>query len=282
MADQKAEKARIKAEKKKLAADKKRNAKEAKKRAKEIAKQERKLENEAEGSGFSVFVITLFIIIVWLLIIGILIKLDVGHFGSEILSPLVKDIPSISWILPTKEATEDDTSVLDGYSDLKAAVTQIRELELELAKVQALNAEYEDTISTLKARVEKLSLYEEDATKLEKEKNLFYEEVIYAAQAPSIEEYAKWYELMEPENAEYWYKRVAQQIQIDEEFNRLADTFAGMKPKNAAAVLEQLDDINRAADILWAMDTEPRAKIMDVIDTEYGAKITKILDKREQ
>ncbi len=282
MADQKAEKARLKAEKKKLAADKKRNAKEAKKRAREIAKQERKLENEAEGSGFSVFVITLFIILVWLLIIGILIKLDVGHFGSEILSPLIKDVPALSWILPNSEATEDDTSVLDGYSDLKAAVEQIRELELELSEAQALNAEYEDTISTLKARVEKLTIYEEDATKLEKEKNLFYEEVIYAANAPSIEEYAKWYETMEPENAEYWYKRVAQQIQVDKEFERLADTFADMKPKNAASVLEKLDDINRAADILWAMDTEARAKIMDVIDTEYGAKITQILDKREQ
>ena len=276
----KAEQARLKNEKKKLKADQKKNAADAKKRAKEIAKQERKLESEQEGSGFSVFIITVFIILVWLIIIGILIKLDVGHFGSEILRPLIGDNQYLSWILPSESNTEgDNTEIYDGYSDLRTAVEQIKALELELAQAQAANRTYEDTISSLKARIAALEIYEEDAAELEKQKNLFYEEVIYADNAPSIEEYAKWYELMEPENAEYWYKRVIAQIEEDEEFEAYAQTFANMKPKEAAALFESMgDNLELAAKILMTIDSDSRAKILDAMDKELAAKLAKLMN----
>ena len=95
-----------KAAKKKLAADKK----EYKKRLKEQRKEQKEKEQEfAERSaeingdnagGLATLVISFLIVLIWLAIMALLIKLDVGHFGSEILAPLLRDIPYVNLILP--------------------------------------------------------------------------------------------------------------------------------------------------------------------------------------
>ena len=42
-------------------------------------------------------------------IIGILIKTDVGGFGSTVLYPLLKDVPYVNKILPQPEETVEQT-----------------------------------------------------------------------------------------------------------------------------------------------------------------------------
>lgn len=88
--DTKAEKKKLSEERKKIKAEQKAQRKEAKQRAKEIAQQEAALTEDEESGGFSVVLVTVLIVIIWLAILALLIKLDVGGFGSGVLSPVLK------------------------------------------------------------------------------------------------------------------------------------------------------------------------------------------------
>ena len=83
---------KIKEERKRLKAEQKEQRKAAKRNAKELAVQEAGLEEE--GSNLPIFLTTIAIVAVWLLILGFLIKLDVGGFGSGVLKPVLKDVPN--------------------------------------------------------------------------------------------------------------------------------------------------------------------------------------------
>ena len=121
----------IKEERKRLKAEQKAQRKEAKKRARELADQEAELEEE--GSNIPIFLTTVAIVGIWLLILCVLIKLDVGGFGSGVLKPLLKDVPVVNKILPTEgPLLQDGEVVVDeyaGYESLKEAVEQIKLLE---------------------------------------------------------------------------------------------------------------------------------------------------------
>ena len=77
------EKKKIQDEKRQLQREQKQQRKEAKRRAKEIAKRENEL-GENEGGGFAAFMATLMIVLVWLAVIAVIIKLDIGGFGSNV------------------------------------------------------------------------------------------------------------------------------------------------------------------------------------------------------
>ncbi len=47
--------------------------------------------------------------------------------------------------------------------------------------------------------------------KFEEEKAKFYKEVVFSDQAPDINEYKKYYESIDPQNAENLYKQVVEQ-----------------------------------------------------------------------
>ena len=96
----------LKESKKQFKQEEKSRRKEAKKRAKEIETQERELDEQIDGNSVSVVIVTLFIIAIWLGILGLLIKMDVGGFGSNVLTPIFKDIPVINMILPSESAVE--------------------------------------------------------------------------------------------------------------------------------------------------------------------------------
>ncbi|MGN1145869.1 MAG: DUF4337 family protein, partial [Acetatifactor sp.] len=83
-----AEKQKLNNEKKQLKQQQKNQKKEAKKRAKEIARQEEALMDEGESNGLVTFGATLLIVALWLAVICVIIKLDVGGFGSSVLTPI--------------------------------------------------------------------------------------------------------------------------------------------------------------------------------------------------
>ena len=126
---------KIKEERKRLKAEQKEQRKEAKRRARELSDQEAELEEE--GSNLPIFFTTIAIVLVWLFILGFLIKLDVGGFGSGVLKPILKDVPVVNKILPsdvplgTEEVIEEEYA---GYTSLKEAVEQIKLLELQLCQ----------------------------------------------------------------------------------------------------------------------------------------------------
>lgn len=278
--DTKAEKQRLKEEKKKIKDEQKAQRKEAKKRAKEISAQEAQLTEDEEAGGVSVFLVTVVIVAIWLAILCLLIKLDVGGFGSNVLAPVLKDVPVINKILPAESViTTDDEEAYGGYTSLREAVDYIKQLELELEQAQSSSNTDSEEMEQMRAEIERLQTFEDAQVEFERIKNDFYEEVVYADKGPGAEAYQKYYESMDPTTAEYLYKQVVQQQEASKEIKDYAQAYADMKPKEAAAIFENMtDDLELAAKILNQMSTEDRGKILGVMDPTVAARLTKIMD----
>jgi flagellar motility protein MotE (MotC chaperone) len=279
-AESAAEKKRLQDEKKQLKKEQKQQKKEAKKRAKEIAKQEDALDDDGESNGFVTFIATVFIVLLWIVVICAVIKLDIGGFGSGVMTPILKNVPVVNKILPgTSMTITNDPDSYGGYSSLQEAVDQIKSLELQLEQVQTSNSAKDEQITALNAEVSRLQEFEKKQVEFQRIRTEFYEEVVYSDKGPGAEEYRKYYEEMDPTTAEYLYKQVVTQLQESEEIQNYAETYAEMKPKQAAAAFEKMtDNLTLVAKILNAMNTEDRAKIMDAMDSDVVAKLTKIMD----
>lgn len=278
--DIKVEKKRIEEEKKRLRNEQKAQRKEAKQRAKELAEQEAELDDESVGGGFSMFVVTLFIIIIWIAILCILVKLDIGGFGSNVLAPIIKDVPVINKILPTDATTEtDDLEAYYGYTSLAEAVDQIRALEMELTSAKAANATNLSEIEQLKAEVERLQTFEAQQVEFQRIKTEFYEQVVYAENGPGAEAYAEYFESMDPATAEDIYRQVITSLETEGEMEAYAAAYAAMEPEQAAAIFNTMTgDLQLVGEILWAMEENERGLILGAMDPEVAAQVTKIMD----
>lgn len=278
----KAEHNRLKEEKKKLQKEQQDQKKAAKKRAKEIAAQEANLYEEEERGGGSVFAVTFVIVLIWIAILCLVVKLDLGGFGSNILAPVLKDVPVLNLILPSgSESVVDteDAGAYGGYTNLKDAVDRINELELELERARANGATSSEDITQLEAEIKRLKTFEDAQVEFQRIKTEFYEEVVYAENGPGIDEYRKYYEGMDPTTAEYLYKQVVAKQQETKEIQDYAAAYSAMKPKQAAAIFESMtDNLELVARILGVMESGDRGAILGVMDSEIAGKITKIMD----
>ena len=280
-------KERLKEEKKKLKEEQKAQKKEAKKRAKEIAAQEDELDDEIEGGGAPVLLVTLIIVSLWIAILALLIKLDVGGFGSGVLAPVLKNVPVINKILPTEkmpsDASDAPSSDFDDkygqYQSIQEAVDQIRQLELELELAQSSQQTDSKKVEEMQAEIERLRTFENNQIAFEKIKNQFYNEVVYADKGPGADEYIKYYESMDPTTAQEIYREVVTKKAVDSKVKEYATAYSEMKPKEAAGIFEAMqDDLQLAAKILWEMDATSRGKILGAMDAEVAARITKIME----
>ena len=270
----------IKEERKRLKAEQKAQRKEAKMRARELADQEAELDQE--GSNIPIFLTTIAIVGIWLLILCVLIKLDVGGFGSGVLTPILKDVPVINQILPSEtpigqEGEEEDEYA--GYTNLKEAVEQIKLLELQLEQADLKSGTLEDENAKLKEEITRLMTFEASQVEFERIKTEFYEEVVYAEKGPGADEYRKYYESMDPATAEFLYKQVVAEAEESKEIQDYALAYSEMKPKQAAAIFEAMtNNLDLAARILKEMAADDRGKILGVMDAEIAAKLTKIME----
>jgi len=278
--DLKAEKKRIQDEKKKLKSDQKAQQKEVKKRAKEIAQQEADLDDQAPGGGLSMILVTLFIIAIWIAILVIVVKLDIGGIGSNVLAPVIKDVPIINKILPKDATTEtSDLEAYYGYTSLEDAVNQIKALELELATAQSANATNLAQIEILKSEVERLQEFEDQMVEFQRIKNEFYTEVIYATNGPGVEEYIKYFESIDPTTAQYLYQLVIQNQEVDELTASYAKAYSSMDAADAAKIFDTMtNDLDLVGEILWAMTAEQRGAILGEMDPDVAAQVTKIMN----
>lgn len=282
MADEKEEildaKAARKAEKK--------AEKQRKKEEKKLAKQQ-ELEDDTEessgGSKVALVFVTLIIIIIWLAILALLVKMDVGGFGSTVLAPVLKDVPYINKILPATDESELGTEDTEyPYQTLDEAVAYIKELELELQAAQEGSSENSAYVAQLESEVAKLQQYEQNEADFENEKAQFYEEVVFNDKAPDISEYQKYYESIDPANAEELYKEVVQQEQTSQELTDYVSTYSQMKPKEAAAIFDTMtDNLELVAKILNQMDRQSAANILGKMDSQTAAKVSELMEPAE-
>ncbi len=280
--DAKLEKQRLKEEKKKLKSEQKAQRKEAKAKAKEIASRASELSDEEETSTGSVFMVTFVIVLIWIAILCLVVKLDFGGFGTNVLTPILKDVPVLNLILPKSNdvvVSDEESEAYGGYSSLREAVDYIKELELELERAQSAEDTSSDEVEELKAEVERLKTFEDSQVEFQRIKTEFYEEVVYADKGPGIEEYRRYYEEMDPATAEYLYKQVIRETEESDEVKKYAQAYSEMKPKAAAAIMEEMtDNLDLAARILGVMEADKRGAILAAMDPEIAARLTKIMD----
>lgn len=258
--------------------------KAAKKRAKMAGDMDLELDEESSvGGKIAVFFVTLIIFIIWLAIILLLIKWDVGGFGSGVLGPILKDVPYVNRILPdsvTEEQTTEDTAYM--FDSMEDAVNRIKELEVQLAQAQNTQTSDAEYIAQLEGQAAELAKYRQEEAQFEAEKQKFYEEVVFGESAPDIKEYMAFYESIDPANAEIIYRQVAQQQAVNAELEEYVKTYSQMKPKEAAAIFNTMtNDLQLVADILTNMDAQSRANILGKMDSETAAKVTEIMQPSE-
>lgn len=236
---------------------------------------------EEKGGKLSSILIGIIIVIVWLAILCALIKFDVGGFGSSVMYPIFKDVPVINKILPDVSETDEEDSDRYPYKSLADAIKYIKELEVEIQDDKDKIAEYEETIADLRAEIERLKQFENEQEEFNRLKEQFYNEVVFGDNALDYEYYKQYYESIDPEYAEKLYKQVVAEYLKDTRYQELADAYAAMKPKKAAAALyEMTGDLDKVVSILQCMEVEPRAAILNAlsdIDAVFCGKITVLL-----
>lgn len=240
---------------------------------------------EEGGSRLAVFFVTLVIIAIWLAILALLVKMDVGGFGSTVLQPLLKDVPYVSRILPEvddpqAQGVEEDTEY--PYSTLEDAVARIKELEVELQNAKKANKDSKSQNKELQEQSAQLEQYKAREAAFEQLKQKFDEEVVFSKQAPDINEYKTFYESIDPANAETIYKQVLEQQQSDQQLEEYVSMYSSMKAKQAAAIFDTMkDDLKLVAKILQAMDADASSSILGAMNAETAAKLTKIMNPSE-
>ena len=271
-AAKKAEKARRKEEK--------RNRKLAKKEAKKNGTAA-EFEEESGGRKAAVVFVTLMIIVIWIAILAVLIHFDVGGFGSTVMQPILKDVPYVNKILPKTEEEETKTKEDSKYpyKTVDEAVAYIKELEKELADAKESNSENDAYVADLEAQAAQWKEYKDNEQKFEEEKAKFYKEVVFSDQAPDINEYKKYYESIDPQNAENLYKQVVEQQEKDDDMSDYVKAYSQMKPKQAAAIFDTMtDNLELVAKILSAMKADARGDILGNMKTDTAAKVTKLME----
>lgn len=250
-----------------------------------MAKKDRASDSKKkEGSKVLTILISLLIVIIWVAIFSILIKLDVGGFGSGVLRPILKDVPLINRILPEVGDAQLAEENNYKYRSLEEAVARIEELEQTIADMSRSDSDDSEQVAELQAEVERLKTFEDNQVAFEERVKEFDKNVVFNDAAPNIEEYKKYYEEINPTNAENIYRQVVEQLQYSEAIKEKAEIYRKMEPKAAAEILATMTaDVESVAEILLSMKPAESAAILAEMDSVVAAKITKkMLDMDEE
>lgn len=238
------------------------------------------LEEEEEGGKKKnkkmTLIIAILIVLIWIAIFCLLVKLDVGGFGSSVLKPVLKDVPILNLILPP----DNDPIYLNGttYKTLEEAVAKINQLEDEIVIYKQKQSENMDKITSLTAENERLKVYESNQLAFEKLRKKFDEEVVYSDNAPDINTYREWYEQMYPENAAELYRQVVEQLKMEQVIQDLAKYYSSVEPDSAAKVFEEMTgDLEKVAHILSCMKPAQAGAILAAMDSTLAAKLTLLI-----
>ncbi len=241
-----------------------------------MAKEKR--QNEGSTSkGLGVLIVVL-IVITWLSVMALLIKCDVGGFGSEVLRPVFKDVPIIRAILPDASDEEVAKESDYPYDNLADALAQLEVLDASNASKDAEIAALNDKIAEQEAEITRLTASLEDQETFEQKKNEFYDEIVYGESAPDADTYVEWYNELDAEHAEEIYREIITAQQADQEILDLAAAYESMDAKDAADILESMsNDMDTVALIMNNMSTEAQGKILAEMEPAFAASVTKKL-----
>ena len=240
-------------------------------------------EEEKKSNKLVIILVTILIVLIWLAIFVLLVKLDVGGFGSKVLYPVLKDVPVINKILPNASDEQIGIDSKYPYTTLSEAIARIEELENENLRLNEATAVNAQTIADLTSEVARLSPFEAYQKNYEVLKRQFDEQIVFGNEytgnyAADPDTYIEWYEKMDPENAAAIYqmaieKRASSQVIVD-----LSKTYSKMKAAQAASILEEMTgDEEKVASILVNMSQANAAAILQNMNSTYAAKITLLM-----
>lgn len=240
------------------------------------------IEEEDEGFSPSVLLIVILIVLIWVAILALLIKLDIGGFGSGVLRPILKDVPVVNKILPEPASTDEYVGEFDNLPDALAEIERLNKQIDDLKEEASKGGDEEnEEIKALKEEILRLRTFEDSQVEFQKLKTEFYEEVVFSDKAPEIDQYKSYYEQIDPDNAEYLYKQVVAQLETDKIMDEYVKAYTEMKPKQAAAIFNEMtDSLDLVAKILGKMDPNARAKILGQMNKDTASKLTKIMDPK--
>ena len=254
--------------------------------AEQKSKKSKKKEKEEESAGSKLvsMLIVIVIVLIWLGLFAAVVKADLFGFGSGVLAPVLKDVPVVNKILP--EGSVPGNGYEEGYDfdSMDEAIDRIKELEMMLDSENSSNGVDSKYISELESEVERLQVFEKEQLKFAKEKKEFDENVVYTDNAPEIEEYKKYYEQMNPDNAAEIYRQVVEEVQYNAKVTAAAERYAQMDPASAATILSEMTaaDLELVCAIVDSMPSEQSALVLQAMDSNIAAKITKrMLAKNE-
>ena len=231
------------------------------------------------GNKTATIIVTVLIVLIWLGIFAAMIKFDVMGFGSEVMAPIIKDVPVLNKLLPDSVNEESDDNI--PYKSIAECATYIKELENEIATYQQAATEKDTKIADLQAEVNRLKKFEESQKEFEELKAQFYEEVVFGENAIDVEEYIKYYESIDKENADLLYQRAIEKYAYDEVVKARAKYYSSMEPESAAAIFcEMTGDMDIVVSLLNSMSAAESGAILGAIsdiDATYAAKLTKKL-----
>ncbi|MBO5426417.1 MAG: hypothetical protein J6A25_12990 [Lachnospiraceae bacterium] len=233
-----------------------------------------KKEGGLKGTGILIIIL---MITTFLSVMALLIKCDVGGFGTSI-RPALKNIPVIKWILPA--ASDEEVAIENDYpyDTLEEALAQIAVLDAANASKDAEIVSLNDRVVELEAEVTRLSAYEAAQIEFEQEKSEFYDEIVYGESAPETDIYIEWYNSIDAEHAEEIYREIIESNQADAEIVELAEAYEAMEPSAAADILESMDDdLDTVALIMNNMTPEGRGKVLAAMEPDFAALVTKKL-----
>ena len=238
--------------------------------------------NEEKKGGLLTVFIVLLIIIIWIAIFALLINLDVGGIGTT-LRPMLKDIPVVNKILPAVSdeelAWENDLA----YKDIVEANQRIKELEILVDKLTIESEDKDDEIAALVAQVNRLKEIEKEMADFEDRVYEFDRQIVFGENAPSIEEYIKWYETISPENAERIYEMAIQKEAYNATIREKANYYEKMKASSAADVFENMTaDLEYVCKLLYCMKVQSVSDILSSMDPLYAAKVTRKMKEMDE
>ena len=232
-------------------------------------------EERGGGGGKILTVLIIFLIVlIWLAILALLIKFDVGGLGSEVLRPVLKDIPVINRILP--DVSEDQLAYENAYpyKNLEESVEVIKKLEEEVDKYREENSDYAERLAELQKEIDSLRHYEEEQDAFAKLREKFDNEVVYNEKAPSTDEYLKWYAAMYPNNAAKIYEELLEKQMIEDSIQQYADYLAKMYAGDAADILSEMSsDIDLICRLLECMKTAFVSEVLSEMEPLFAARI---------
>jgi len=235
---------------------------------------DRSVAKEKNGGKFLTMLIVILIVLIWLAILALLIKFDVGGLGTGVLRPVLKDIPVINRILPSVSEEQEAYENAYPYKNLTEAVEYINKLERDADKLREENSDYASRQAEMQKEIDSLRHYEDEQDAFAKLREQFDREVVFNDKAPNTDEYLKWYAEMYPNNAANIYEELLEQQMIEDSLQLYADYLTGLDAGDAADILSEMpSDIDLICRLLDCMKKTQVSDILAELEPLFAARI---------